>query len=398
MFGETVTSKRLLGMIDDPAERLALLAATIDDSIATVFRQVAMNRFEHAVHTARRDEGELAVERFNELWADIADGDARRRRSRSPRATARGGATSPTSSRRPATCTPTPTASCSRSSVYRRYELGGDDFVPQYLELLRVGRFADAGGARRDRRLRPVRPGVLGRRPGDRRRAAAGRGGRRGGRRTGVIRHADGVHVRVTISVGQPGGVAVPMTSRGDFTGVGVRRWSRARVLVRFRSPSSRAPTGVSAADLTPWVYPVRPALCTAAQAASGHVAGCLLDGPDGQPEARGWATPPFPDATGAVAVHVGGRRCDGEIVSRIQAALVQHGIPTVVDGGFGAATKAAVVTFQQQDGLGATGVVDTATASARSASTASVAVSPSPGPRSLAARPARRCAVCRSR
>ena len=28
-----------------------------------------MNRFEHSVHTARREEGELSVERFNELWA-----------------------------------------------------------------------------------------------------------------------------------------------------------------------------------------------------------------------------------------------------------------------------------------------------------------------------------------
>jgi oligoendopeptidase F len=28
-----------------------------------------MNRFEHGVHTARREEGELPIERFNELWA-----------------------------------------------------------------------------------------------------------------------------------------------------------------------------------------------------------------------------------------------------------------------------------------------------------------------------------------
>src|SRR5262249_9018633 len=70
VFGETVTSKRLLSTITDPNARLSLLASTLEDSIATVFRQIAMNRFEHAVHTARRDEGELAVERFNELWAE----------------------------------------------------------------------------------------------------------------------------------------------------------------------------------------------------------------------------------------------------------------------------------------------------------------------------------------
>ena len=45
MFGETVTNKRLLELIDDPGERFALLASTLDDSIATVFRQVAMKPF-----------------------------------------------------------------------------------------------------------------------------------------------------------------------------------------------------------------------------------------------------------------------------------------------------------------------------------------------------------------
>ncbi|TFH20802.1 MAG: oligoendopeptidase, partial [Acidimicrobiales bacterium] len=69
VFGETVTSNRLLSMIDDPNERFALLATTLEDSIATVFRQIAMNRFEHACHTARREEGELSVERFGDLWA-----------------------------------------------------------------------------------------------------------------------------------------------------------------------------------------------------------------------------------------------------------------------------------------------------------------------------------------
>jgi oligoendopeptidase F len=70
VFGETVTTNRLLASLDDPDQRLTLLAGTIDDSVATVFRQVAMNRFEHAVHVARREEGELSVDRFNELWVE----------------------------------------------------------------------------------------------------------------------------------------------------------------------------------------------------------------------------------------------------------------------------------------------------------------------------------------
>ena len=68
VFGETVTNNALLGQLEDPNARFALLASTLEDSIATVFRQVAMNRFEDAVHTARRGEGELSVERFGELW------------------------------------------------------------------------------------------------------------------------------------------------------------------------------------------------------------------------------------------------------------------------------------------------------------------------------------------
>ena len=68
VFGETVTFGRLLETVTDPAERLTLLASNLEDQIATVFRQVAMNRFEHAMHTARREEGELSVDRFGEIW------------------------------------------------------------------------------------------------------------------------------------------------------------------------------------------------------------------------------------------------------------------------------------------------------------------------------------------
>jgi oligoendopeptidase F len=70
VFGETVVFERLLEMEKDPESRLALLAENVEGGIATVFRQTAMNRFEHLVHTARREEGELPVERINEAWAE----------------------------------------------------------------------------------------------------------------------------------------------------------------------------------------------------------------------------------------------------------------------------------------------------------------------------------------
>ena len=70
VFGEALTFKKLLAIEEDPRRRLNLLAGRIEDSIATVFRQIAMNRFEDAVHTARREEGELSVETFEGLWLD----------------------------------------------------------------------------------------------------------------------------------------------------------------------------------------------------------------------------------------------------------------------------------------------------------------------------------------
>ena len=73
VFGEALTFGRLLESSPTPAARLALLAEDIEGAIATVFRQVTMNRFERLVHTERRDVGELSVERFGELWAQTQE-------------------------------------------------------------------------------------------------------------------------------------------------------------------------------------------------------------------------------------------------------------------------------------------------------------------------------------
>jgi oligoendopeptidase F len=70
VFGETLVFSRLLERASSAESRLALLAESIEGSIATVFRQVAMNRFEDAAHAARRGEGELSVARFAELWRE----------------------------------------------------------------------------------------------------------------------------------------------------------------------------------------------------------------------------------------------------------------------------------------------------------------------------------------
>ena len=70
VFGETLVFGRLLDAATTDDERLSLLAERIDGAIATVFRQMAMNRFEHLFHTGRRTEGELSVDRINEFWVE----------------------------------------------------------------------------------------------------------------------------------------------------------------------------------------------------------------------------------------------------------------------------------------------------------------------------------------
>ena len=70
VFGETLVFGRLHEAAESDQERLRLLAERLDGAVATVFRQMAMNRFEHLVHTRRRAEGELSVDRLGELWTE----------------------------------------------------------------------------------------------------------------------------------------------------------------------------------------------------------------------------------------------------------------------------------------------------------------------------------------
>ena len=70
VFGEMLVFRKLLANLNTPEEKMALLVGKIDDSIATVFRQISMNRFEDRIHHARREEGELTTDRFSELWME----------------------------------------------------------------------------------------------------------------------------------------------------------------------------------------------------------------------------------------------------------------------------------------------------------------------------------------
>ena len=70
VFGEQLVFGRMLAAAPDDEARLSLLAEQLDGAIATVFRQMAMNRFEHLIHTRRRTEGELSTDRICESWTE----------------------------------------------------------------------------------------------------------------------------------------------------------------------------------------------------------------------------------------------------------------------------------------------------------------------------------------
>jgi oligoendopeptidase F len=70
VFGEMLVFRGLMAKETDPRARLAMLTAKIEDSLATAFRQIAMNRFEDEMHTRRRSSGELSTEAFSELWLE----------------------------------------------------------------------------------------------------------------------------------------------------------------------------------------------------------------------------------------------------------------------------------------------------------------------------------------
>jgi oligoendopeptidase F len=138
VFGETIVFSRLLAEDSSPVSRLALLAENLEDTIATVFRQVAMNRFEDLVHTARREEGELSVARFGELWADsqselLGDSVELTEGYRS------WWSYIPHFIGSPGYVYAYAYGQLLALSVYERYEQSGAELVPRYLQLLAAG-------------------------------------------------------------------------------------------------------------------------------------------------------------------------------------------------------------------------------------------------------------------
>jgi oligoendopeptidase F len=70
VFAEMLVFQDLMQKESDAEVRLSMLVQKIEDTFATVFRQVSMNRFEDKLHTARRSQGELSTEQFNQMWME----------------------------------------------------------------------------------------------------------------------------------------------------------------------------------------------------------------------------------------------------------------------------------------------------------------------------------------
>jgi oligoendopeptidase F len=68
VFAELLVFNSQLELLDDAQERRAFICQKLESIFATVFRQTAMNRFEHLMHEGRRQHGELSSEQLSEYW------------------------------------------------------------------------------------------------------------------------------------------------------------------------------------------------------------------------------------------------------------------------------------------------------------------------------------------
>jgi len=149
VFGEELVFGRMLAEVGDDERRLGLLAERVDGAIATVFRQISMNRFEHLVHTRRRNEGELSTDRISDTWVETQTelfGDS---------VQITGGyrmwwSYVPHFINTPGYVYAYAYGLLLALSVYSRYLHEGNEFVPRYIELL------SAGGSRSPEQLAEI--------------------------------------------------------------------------------------------------------------------------------------------------------------------------------------------------------------------------------------------------
>ncbi len=137
-FAEMLVFQDLMAAESDREVRLSMLVGKIEDTFATVFRQISMNRFEDKMHTARRNEGELTSERFGELWLETQRdmfGDS----VIMTEEYGRWWSYVPHFLHTPGYVYAYSFGELLVLALYRMYQESGDSFVPKYLDLLAAG-------------------------------------------------------------------------------------------------------------------------------------------------------------------------------------------------------------------------------------------------------------------
>ncbi|HOV87000.1 MAG TPA: M3 family oligoendopeptidase [Syntrophobacteraceae bacterium] len=144
VFGEMLVFRHLLDQTSDSSERLGLLCAKLEDIFATVFRQVALNRFEDRIHNLRRTSGELDVEEISLCWTSTQEemfGNSVRLLDHYRT----WWAYIPHFIHQPGYVYAYPFGELLVLSLFRQYQEEESAFVPRYLELLASGGKAPPG-------------------------------------------------------------------------------------------------------------------------------------------------------------------------------------------------------------------------------------------------------------
>lgn len=70
VFAELLVFQAQLKWIESPEARRAFICQQLESIFATVFRQVALYRFEAGMHEGRRQRGELSIDQLSALWLE----------------------------------------------------------------------------------------------------------------------------------------------------------------------------------------------------------------------------------------------------------------------------------------------------------------------------------------
>ena len=138
VFGEMLIFEKILEEEKDPKKRLDLLCGKIDDNFATVFRQIAMTNFELKAHEAGLAEGELSSEKLSDFWVE-ANAELYGDTVELTPNTRDGWKVIPHFVHTPFYCYAYAFAQLFVLTLFQKYKIEGQSFVPKYFEMLSLG-------------------------------------------------------------------------------------------------------------------------------------------------------------------------------------------------------------------------------------------------------------------